>query len=273
MVQGGTQVHSLGRLSVAGRNMGCVGPQRTAATSLSPWLFTADHLWARDHEYSSKQKPRFHLCPYGAHSLLARSSPSYAPRADGRWREALCSQTQKRFCILKAQAGENCRGLEGRWAPVCQATRAAAPKGLFLSQNPAVASAGFPPDCSEKLCRHPRVLSSSDVIRVTRSPCWRLTERQVPSSVLWNVEHFLLPLSHVQLFCDPMDYAHQAPLSVEFPRQEYWSGLPFPFPGDLPNPGIEPRVSCRWTLYHWATREAHEHVGPALKLCFSAHFF
>ena len=35
--------------------------------------------------------------------------------------------------------------------------------------------------------------------------------------------------------------AHQAPLSVEFPRQEYWSGLPFFFPGDLPYPGIEPK--------------------------------
>ena len=34
--------------------------------------------------------------------------------------------------------------------------------------------------------------------------------------------------------------AHQAPLSMEFPRQEYWSGLPFPSPGDLPDPGIEP---------------------------------
>ena len=35
--------------------------------------------------------------------------------------------------------------------------------------------------------------------------------------------------------------ACQAPLSLGFPRQEYWSGLPFPSPGDLPNPGIEPR--------------------------------
>ena len=40
---------------------------------------------------------------------------------------------------------------------------------------------------------------------------------------------------------NPMDYiARQAPLSKEFSRQEYWSGLPFPSPGDLPNPGIEP---------------------------------
>ena len=35
--------------------------------------------------------------------------------------------------------------------------------------------------------------------------------------------------------------AHQAPLSMGFSKQEYWSGLPFPSPGDLPNPGIEPR--------------------------------
>ena len=42
-------------------------------------------------------------------------------------------------------------------------------------------------------------------------------------------------------FCDPMDCSPLAPLSIEFSRQEYWSGLPFPIPGDLPNPGIEPR--------------------------------
>ena len=41
-------------------------------------------------------------------------------------------------------------------------------------------------------------------------------------------------------FCDPMGVAHQAPLSVEFFRQEYQSGLPCPPPGDLPDPGIEP---------------------------------
>ena len=41
--------------------------------------------------------------------------------------------------------------------------------------------------------------------------------------------------------CDPWTVAHQAPLSMEFSRQEYWSGLPFPSPGDLPEPGIEPR--------------------------------
>ena len=47
-------------------------------------------------------------------------------------------------------------------------------------------------------------------------------------------------LSCVQLFATPWTVAHQAPLSMAFPRQEYWSGLPFPPPGDLPDPGIEP---------------------------------
>ena len=45
----------------------------------------------------------------------------------------------------------------------------------------------------------------------------------------------------VQLIAIPWFVALQAPLSMEFPRQEYWSGLPFPTPGDPPNPGIEPR--------------------------------
>ena len=40
--------------------------------------------------------------------------------------------------------------------------------------------------------------------------------------------------------CYPMDCSCQAPLSLGFPRQGYWRGLPLPFPGDLPNPGIEP---------------------------------
>ena len=42
----------------------------------------------------------------------------------------------------------------------------------------------------------------------------------------------------------PWTVAHQAPLSVGFPRQEFWSGLPFPPPGNLPNPGIEPASSA-----------------------------
>ena len=50
-------------------------------------------------------------------------------------------------------------------------------------------------------------------------------------------------LSHLVIsnsFVIPWTAGRQAPLSMEFPRQEYWSGFPFPSPGDPPNPGIEP---------------------------------
>ena len=45
---------------------------------------------------------------------------------------------------------------------------------------------------------------------------------------------------HVQLFATPWIIAHQAPLFLGFSRQEYWSGLPCPPPGDLPDPGVKP---------------------------------
>ena len=48
-------------------------------------------------------------------------------------------------------------------------------------------------------------------------------------------------LGRVQLLVTPWTVAYQAPLSMGFSRQEYWSGLPFLSPGDLPDPGIEPR--------------------------------
>ena len=55
-------------------------------------------------------------------------------------------------------------------------------------------------------------------------------------------------LSHVRLFSPPWTVALQAPLSMGFSRQEYWSELPFPTPGDLPDPGNKPT----------------SHVSPAL---------
>ena len=53
-------------------------------------------------------------------------------------------------------------------------------------------------------------------------------------------------LCRVQLFVTPWTVTHQAPPSVEFSRQDYWSGLPFPSPGELPDPGIEPRSPTLW---------------------------
>ena len=52
--------------------------------------------------------------------------------------------------------------------------------------------------------------------------------------------YMLLLFSHVWLFVTPWTVALQAPLSMGFPRQEYWSGLPFSSPGHLPHPGIKP---------------------------------
>ena len=60
-----------------------------------------------------------------------------------------------------------------------------------------------------------------------------------------------------QLLATPWTVACQAPLSMGLPRQEYWSGLAFPSPGDLPNPGL---LHCRWILYH-LSHQAHNWWG------------
>ena len=73
-------------------------------------------------------------------------------------------------------------------------------------------------------------------------------EGWVPSLFTWNHHSVFVNrlwvcasvLSPVRLYVTSWTAAHQAPMSVEFSRQEYWSGLPFSFPGDLPNPGIKP---------------------------------
>ena len=72
--------------------------------------------------------------------------------------------------------------------------------------------------------------------------------------------YMLSCFSCVWLFATPRTVAFQAPLSMEFFQQEYWSGLPFSPPGELPDPGIEPSLlhllHCRQMLYCWATRWA-----------------
>ena len=84
--------------------------------------------------------------------------------------------------------------------------------------------------------------------------------------------------SRVRRFATPWTVARQAPLSVGFSRQEHWSGLPFPFPGDLPDPGIEaasPAVqadSLLWephlqTVFHTGCTTLHFHnSGQAFQL-------
>ena len=51
----------------------------------------------------------------------------------------------------------------------------------------------------------------------------------------------MLVTQSCQTLCNPMDYSCQAPLSMEFSRQKYWRGVPFPSSEDLPDPGTEPR--------------------------------
>ena len=61
-----------------------------------------------------------------------------------------------------------------------------------------------------------------------------------PAYLTYTKSEWVKSLSHVRLFVTPRTVAHQAPPSMEFSREEYWSGLPFPPPGDLPDPGIKP---------------------------------
>ena len=75
--------------------------------------------------------------------------------------------------------------------------------------------------------------------------------------VLVTQSYLTMTLPHVlYVACEP-------PLSLEFSRQEYWSGLPFPFPGDPPDPGIEsPGLPyCRQILYHMGHQGSPVHYG------------
>ena len=76
------------------------------------------------------------------------------------------------------------------------------------------------------------------------------------------------PLSCVQFFVTSQIVAHQAPPSMGFSRQECWSGLPFPSPSDLPDPGIESRSAALQTdaFTVWATREARLYEKVGLKV-------
>ena len=66
-----------------------------------------------------------------------------------------------------------------------------------------------------------------------------MTPKRNTDQILISCARVLSHFSHVQLFVTPWSTAHQA-LFMGFSRQEHWSGLPCPLPGDLPNPGIEP---------------------------------
>ena len=89
-------------------------------------------------------------------------------------------------------------------------------------------------------------------------------------------------LSHVWLFATPWTVAHQAPLCMGFPRQEYWSGLSFPSPGHLPDPGVKSGslgyvalasrfflTSATWETpaYSWVWLSDHHWFSPSTLIC------
>ena len=84
----------------------------------------------------------------------------------------------------------------------------------------------------------------------------------MPSNVLTCM------LSHIWLFATLEAVAHQAPLFMGFFRQEYWSGLPFPPPGDLPNSGVNPAdvycIAGRFST-HWAIRGNSQKINYTLE--------
>ena len=82
-----------------------------------------------------------------------------------------------------------------------------------------------------------KILSSFKITIVVGKYCKQQAKKKISTHKLKWVKS----LSRVWVFATPWTAACQAPPSMGFSRQEYWSGLPFPSPGDLPNPGIEPR--------------------------------
>ena len=80
---------------------------------------------------------------------------------------------------------------------------------------------------------------------LSRCKCWSTRSKglQAPVclSIMPQLKSVYQSLSRVQLLETSWTVARQVPLSMEFSRPEYWSGLPFPSPGDLPDPGIKPR--------------------------------
>ena len=72
--------------------------------------------------------------------------------------------------------------------------------------------------------------------------------------------------SHVRLFATLWTVAHQAPLCVGFSRQEYWSGLPFPPPGDLPDLGIKP-ASLMSPALAGGFFATHTTIAPSQRHC------
>ena len=127
--------------------------------------------------------------------------------------------------------------------------------GQNLKYNPAITLLGIYPRDLE-ICVHTNLYTNDWSSIICSSQKLKITKMFLNN---WMTKHIMVHLHHgiigwllvsylpscVQLFVTLWAVAHQAPLSMRFPRQEYWSGLAFPSPGYLPDPGIEP-ASPAW---------------------------
>ena len=109
---------------------------------------------------------------------------------------------------------------------------------------------------------HPKSLILSPLYLQMWCVCCLLHPSEpLPSCASQLHAHACVPsrFSHVRLFVTPWTVARQAPLSVEFSRQEYWSGFPCPPPGDLPDSGIKPEAPALQAdsllLSHWRSTQ------------------
>ena len=93
-------------------------------------------------------------------------------------------------------------------------------------------------------CRHHNILNFQNSCKFLSQLV--IAEIGFQISILWTNFCACYVLSHVQLFVTSWTVACQAPLSMEFSRQKYWSELPCPSPGDLPEPGIESVSLMSW---------------------------
>ena len=99
-------------------------------------------------------------------------------------------------------------------------------------------------------------------------PCLASLIPSVPRPALSHLGYCLVTHSCLT-FVTSWTVACQTPLSMGFSRQEHWSGLPFPAPRNLPNPGIEPASPGRWILYHLNHQGSPQTLlNLCLKLCF-----
>ena len=101
----------------------------------------------------------------------------------------------------------------------------------------------FQTELTSELCEsnYTQIFFNSKYYGITRSAIGWIRGCGTMDRGIVDMERKWKSLSRVWLFATPWTVAHQAPISMEFSRHEYWSGLPFPSPGDLSDPGIKPR--------------------------------